>query len=241
VGSGELEMKAFIFDVDGTLTPSRRPIDETFQRWFLEFCYSHHVYLVTGSDYPKTVEQLGSSICQNVVRVYNCNGNDVWEKGNNIYTNNWTLPEDAHEWLSEQLAESKLPLRTGLHFEHRPGMVNFSVVGRNATLGERMFYIKWDNEVDERNKIAAGFNNRFPNLQATVGGDTGLDIAPRGFDKSQILKDFEFDNVRLFFYGDRMDPAGNDYTLSKLILDNRLGECYHICNWNETWNRLKTI
>ena len=28
----------FIFDVDGTLTPSREKIAPEFERWFLDFC-----------------------------------------------------------------------------------------------------------------------------------------------------------------------------------------------------------
>ena len=125
------------------------------------------------------------------------------------------------------------------HFEHRNGMVNFSIVGRNATREQRAEYVKWDEETKERELIALKFNNRFENLHATVGGETGLDIAPRGPDKSQILKDFEFDNIRLLFFGDRMDEKGNDYPLAKLILDNKLGECYNIQNWQNTWTLLK--
>ena len=40
----------FIFDVDGTLTPSRREIDMDFAVFFTEFCAENKVYLVTGSD-----------------------------------------------------------------------------------------------------------------------------------------------------------------------------------------------
>ena len=61
----------FIFDVDGTLTPSRGIIDKEFEKFFLKFCYENYVYLVTGSDYDKTVEQLGKEICEKVERVYN--------------------------------------------------------------------------------------------------------------------------------------------------------------------------
>jgi hydroxymethylpyrimidine pyrophosphatase-like HAD family hydrolase len=55
-------MRAFIFDVDGTLTPSRSEIDKEFAEWFLGYCSRNSVYLVTGSDYPKTVEQVGEDI-----------------------------------------------------------------------------------------------------------------------------------------------------------------------------------
>ena len=226
-------MNKFIFDVDGTLTPSRRGMDADFQGYFIDFCYANDVYLVTGSDYAKTLEQVGSNVCDAVTRIYNCNGNDVWEKGVNVRTNDWTLPEDAHEWLSVQLTESTYSTRTGLHFEHRPGLVNFSIVGRNADKEQRAEYVVHDELSDERNIIAQEFNLSFPNLQATVGGETGIDIAPLGADKSQIIEDFEVED-RLYFFGDRMDPAGNDYSLS---LEVDIAKS--VKKWQETFELLQ--
>ena len=52
-------MSEFIFDVDGTLTPSRGTIDAGFKEFFMDFCNKNNVYLVTGSDRPKTIEQIG--------------------------------------------------------------------------------------------------------------------------------------------------------------------------------------
>ena len=223
----------FIFDVDGTLTPSRQGMNADFQHWFLEFVYDNPVYLVTGSDYPKTVEQLGDSICENVNRVYNCSGNDVWEGGVNIQTNEWALPEAAHEWLSEQLTASAFSLRTGLHFEHRPGMCNFSVVGRNANLEERAKYVAWDAEYNERDVISHNFNILFLELEARPGGETGIDIAPKGADKSQIITDFNEDDT-LWFFGDRMDQGGNDYPLAQVVDHYR-----HVKDWKQTWEYLQ--
>jgi phosphomannomutase len=206
----------FIFDVDGTLTPSRGLIDKKFAVWFNHFCQVNQVYLVTGSDRPKTLEQIGETIYNNCKRVYNCNGNDVWEKDVNIKANDWTLPEDAHNWLSIQLAESDFNLRTGLHFEHRPGMVNFSVVGRNAVAEERAKYVAYEEHNSERNHIARKFNLLFPGITATVGGETGIDISPTSTDKSQIIKDFDRQD-RTYFFGDRMDKDGNDYPLAQVV------------------------
>ena len=73
-------MKKFIFDVDGTLTPSRKKIVHEFWAPFLIFCRKHDGYLVTGSDRQKTLEQLGLDICYTAKRVYNCSGCDVYEK-----------------------------------------------------------------------------------------------------------------------------------------------------------------
>ena len=77
-------MRAYIFDVDGTLTPSRGMIDPNFHDWFLNFATLNAVYLVTGSDYPKTLEQVGEQICTTVKRCYNCSGNSVWEENEEV-------------------------------------------------------------------------------------------------------------------------------------------------------------
>ena len=93
----------FIFDVDGTLTPSRAKIDDEFALFFLDFCKYNYVYLVTGSDKPKTVEQIGNRLYSKAQRVYNCSGADVYEGTKNIHTSDWILPKEAHNWLENVL------------------------------------------------------------------------------------------------------------------------------------------
>jgi phosphomannomutase len=227
----------YIFDVDGTLTPSRGFIDHKFKYWFLDFVYSNNVYLITGSDYPKTEEQLGTVLCNAVERVYNCSGNDVWENGRNVRTDDWKLPVSARTWLEDKLEESSFSLRTGLHIEERPGMINFSVVGRNATHDERKLYVEYDQAHNERDTIADLFKLEFPTLDARPGGETGIDIAPVGKDKSQIVNDFDYNDV-LYFFGDRMDKFGNDYPLKKVIIENDLGFAYQVTGWQDTWEKL---
>lgn len=223
----------FIFDVDGTLTPSRRMINLKFKQYFNEFCRSNPVYLVTGSDKKKTIEQIGEDTYNMCHTVYNCNGNDVWQAKKHIRSNDWTISSYAYEYLSERLSASSFPIRTGLHFEHRPGMVNFSVVGRHANTEQRKDYVKYDTETNERNQIAKIFNDLFPGFEAKVGGETGIDIAPKGADKSQILKDFDLNKDVLYFFGDRMDEGGNDYPLSQVIKNSR-----PVTNWQQTWEYL---
>ena len=91
-------MIKYVFDVDGTLTPSRGKMDKEFQKFFLNFCNDNDVYLVTGSDYAKTVEQVGNDIVMAVKKVYNCSGSDVYEKGQNIRTSDWTMPTALKEY-----------------------------------------------------------------------------------------------------------------------------------------------
>ena len=229
----------FVFDVDGTLTPSRQTIVPSFQNYFCNFVKDHNVSLVTGSDISKTKDQLGTMIVNMVDFCFNCSGSDIWCGVKNIHTSNWQLPEDAHEWLSKKLTESRFVLRTGLHFEHRPGMCNFSVVGRNATLGERKLYVDWDQKVNEREKIASSFKKIFPDIEAKIGGETGIDIFPVGNDKSQILNWIKDDEI--YFFGDAMGKNGNDYPLAKALKKYPKSKSFNVDNWQETYRLLEKI
>jgi hypothetical protein len=173
-------------------------------------------------------------------RVYNCSGSEVWEGHKLIRSDNWKIPLHVKSWLQNTLEESKFSLRTGLHIEERSGMVNFSVVGRNANLEERKLYVEYDRTNNERNYIAELFNLEFKNLIARPGGETGIDISPKGADKSQIIYDFDI-NDTLHFYGDRMDSQGNDYPLKKVIVDENLGFAFEVDGWQDTWKKLKEL
>ena len=232
-------MKKFIFDVDGTLTPSRKKIEHEFWAPFLIFCRHHDVYLVTGSDRQKTLEQLGLDICYTAKRVYNCSGSDVYERDVNVYRDKWELPKKVERFLEDELAYSCFPIRTGVHIERRPGNVNFSILGRGGDLDfkQREEYVKWDTERLEREDILDRLKNAFPDLAITLGGQTGIDIGPKGSDKSQILRDFTKDD-ELHFFGDKMQEGGNDYSLAMAIASNMMGEAYNVEDFTETWRIL---
>ena len=229
----------FLFDVDGTLTPSRKKIDKEFSKFFSNFCKHNQVYLITGSDRDKTLDQLGKTLYNKCKRVYNCSGNSVWEKTKNVYTSEWSCPFVLSTYLELELNASKFPLRTGKHVETRPGCINFSVIGRNATFPERDQYVAWDQKTEERDKLAQSIRRLFPDLSVTVGGETGLDIAPKGHDKSQILQDFETHDT-ITFFGDKTFVGGNDYSIAHAIITNERGTVHQVSDYNETWEILKS-
>lgn len=232
-------MRKFIFDVDGTLTPSRQKIDPVFEAWFKEFVQQEKVFLVTGSDYDKTVQQLGTAICESVVTVYNCCGNDVWFQGKRVNSKPFEAPKELYDLMYGWLQASNFPARMGGHIEERPGMINFSIVGRNATLGERKMYVDYDKANRERESIAFDINSRFDNITATVGGETGIDIHRTGADKSQILDDFNVDD-KLYFFGDMMKSGGNDYFLAQKIKKSH-NKAIEVTGWKDTWQYLKDL
>ena len=231
-------MKKFIFDVDGTLTKSRQQIDLSFEVYMIKFCCKYDVYLVTGSDRAKTVEQVGLDIYYRSKRVYNCSGSDVYEKNINVYKSDWKPSRKLINFLSDELDFSTFPHKTGNHIEHRPGGINFSILGRGEdSMKYRKEYVKWDVNTTERILMSDRIKSEFPDLNIQIGGQTGLDISDS--DKSQILRDFNSED-ELVFFGDMMKEGQNDYPLA-VAVDKRGGTNYSVNGWQDTYRKLKDI
>ena len=232
---------AYAFDVDGTLTPSRLKMDSKFQEFFINFCKYNYVYLVTGSDKDKTIEQVGEEVWNAAAGCLQSCGNHIFVKGEEVYRNNWEPNEDLIELLESFLKISKWRTQTSNHIERRIGLVNFSVVGRDCTQEQRDEYGKWDDGYGERLEFAKIINKSFPELEASVGGQISIDIHPKGANKSQakewILKRFDGNPV-IKFYGDKTLPGGNDYDLAK-VLEGGFHKINQVKDWQETYELLK--
>ena len=231
----------YIFDIDGTLTPSRNKIDKQFQELFKNFISAYRVWLISGSDHTKTIEQIGVDIWKDVERVYQCSGNQLFKKGSLIRSSDWEIPIQTKGCLEKFLKQSKYPHRYGNHIEERPGMVNFSIVGRQCTQEQREEYFKWDNKHKERIEFSKELRERYLGLDAVVGGEISIDIYPRGKDKGQIVDELKDD--KFMFFGDRLEPGGNDYSMKLATIHKKLkgNEFFHVKSWKDTRNILSSI
>jgi len=199
--------RIFIFDIDGTLTPSRLPMTEEFAKFFdewssegifknsfafpeikKELVRKNKYYLVTGSDLDKTKEQLPIAYIDRAEAIFTCCGNQMWKKDKLIYDNKFNPPKDLIEYLEKKVLKSEYPNRCGNHIEDRGSMVNFSVVGRDCTQEQREEYFEWDKAVGERNIMCMEIKGTWSSLDAVVGGQISIDIYPKGNDKSQVMK-----------------------------------------------------
>ena len=203
--------------------------------FMIKFCCTYDVYLVTGSDRAKTIEQVGLDIYNRSKRVYNCSGSDVYEKDNNVYRSDWQPYGKLINFLSDELDYSAFPHKTGNHIEHRPGGINFSILGRgDDSMKHRKEYVKWDINTTERILMSDRIKSEFPDLNIQIGGETGLDISDS--DKSQILTDFNSED-EIHFFGDMMLEGQNDYPLAKALKEMG-GFPHHVKNWEDTRTRL---
>ena len=234
-------MTKYIFDVDGTLTPSRGLIDEDFAFWFMQFVDVNDVYLVTGSDREKTLEQIPLVIYNKCKRVYQCAGSDVWDRDVNIRSGILVMPDDLKQQLNLMVKSSKFYSKNGRHIEQRPGLINFSIVGRGCSLEERAMYKQWDEDKNERKTLAAKLRTMYPGFNFQVAGETGIDITAKGADKSQILKDFDRTDS-IYFFGDTCQYGGNDQEIALAIHDREdNSRVFEVDCWKHTWKILREL
>ena len=213
--------KIFMFDVDGTLTPSRLIMTEKFAKFFDKWSKRNKYYLVTGSDLDKTKEQLPIAYVDRAEAIFTCCGNEMWRDDEQIYHNDFKPPQNLLTYLGEQLRMTDYPVKAGNHIEDRKTMLNFSIVGRDCTLVQRKDYYEYDKLMDERKSIAKYIRDTWTDIDAVIGGQISIDIYPKGNDKSQVLDVIEQERLvkpdEYIFIGDKIENGGNDYPLAKLM------------------------
>ena len=209
----------YIFDVDGTLTPSRKPMTDDFLQFFDTWSSTNTFYLVSGSDLMKMSEQVPHSILKRAAGLFCCGGNDYYRNGEQVYYNEFNPPIELIEFLMDKVLESPHSVRAGNHIENRGSMLNFSIVGRDCTDEQRQDYFEYDLQSREREIIAGLINEQWIDIEAVIGGQISIDIAHKGNDKSQVLKHIQSEqpNQEYCFIGDRTMSGGNDYPLANLM------------------------
>ena len=162
--------------MDGTLTPSRRKMTKDFEEFFSSWAENHTFFLVSGSNLEKIKEQVPQYILNLSEGVFTCGGNQLWLNGELSYNHEFKPENDLLHFLEEKLHESPYVVRAGNHIEDRGSMLNFSVVGRDCSLDQRLHYFEYDCESNERNNIAEEIMIKWDNLDAVIGGQISLSL-----------------------------------------------------------------
>ena len=185
--------------------------------------------------------------------IFTCCGNQFWlpnpsvpiQSADLIYDNKFKVPRKLNKLLGTILSNSIYPHRYGNHIEDRGSMVNFSIVGRDCNQEQREKYYKWDTEKGERKIIANAIKEKFPDLDAVIGGQISIDIYPKGNDKSQVLNVIEQERLvppsEYIFIGDGIENGGNDYPLAELMDNTEICDWYHTKGWEHTKEILENL
>ncbi len=213
-------MNIYVFDMDGTLTPARQPMQKDFSFRFLPWLKTNLAYIAAGSNYEKLTEQLPPDIVSSFSGIFSSMGNVYHQKGQEVYKNEIKLDKEMLKALERFRKSTTYDGKLYSNYmELRPGMLNFSILGRNCPFSEREKYHNWDNIHHEREKIAKYMNDNFKDYDFSLGGKISIDIVPRGFGKEQIAHVIRKNhpNDKIIFIGDRVVEGGNDYTLAQAL------------------------
>lgn len=209
-----------LFDIDGTLTPSRLAIAPEMTAALDEARRHFDLGIVGGSDRPKQLEQLAGAA--HLFRwSFAENGTVAFENGALLRQN--SMAEHLGEaklqavidFCLRYIADLRLPVKRGTFIEYRNGLLNASPIGRNCTQQEREEFAAFDREHRVLGGFADALNRRFgpEGLTVAVGGQISVDIFPLGWNKTYCLQFVDALYRRIFFFGDKTHPGGNDYEL----------------------------
>jgi phosphomannomutase len=113
-------------------------------------------------------------------------------------------------------AKTHTKIKTGTFIDWRESQINFSVIGRNCTLGQREDYVKWDKKSNERRKIIQQLREEFTGwgLSFRLGGQISIDISREGWDKSYAFENMLQSPSDCVFFGDKIVKDGNDLDIA---------------------------
>ena len=227
--------KLVVFDLDGTLTPSKSDMDEEMARLIKNLLEKKMLAVISGGKYEQFKKQLLAKLTRSRFDLFKDPRSNLlknlflfptsgatfyryvagdWQK---IYAEKLTEEEkkrimEAFEKTFKDLNYSHPEKIYGEVVEDRETQVTFSALGQEASVQIKEAWNKKYNIV--RLKMMEILQKHLPDLEVRVGGLTSVDITRKGIDKeygiNQIKKYLGVDFNEMLFVGDALFPGGND-------------------------------
>ncbi len=215
--------KLVVFDLDGTLAPSKSSLDVEMAALINKLLGVVKVAVISGGNWPQFQKQVLAHLAtderlKNLSLLPTC-GTQFYK-----YDNGWQkiYAEDFSSEQKEKLIGSlkKAIAQSGLKtekvwgevIEDRGSQITFSALGQQAPLDEK---VKWDPDFAKRKKIKAILDTLIPGFSVRLGGATSIDLTKPGIDKAygiRKLRDILGIPIEaMIFIGDALFPGGNDY------------------------------
>ncbi len=222
--------KLYVFDLDGTLAPSRFPIEEETASLVCQLLAKTKVAVMSGASMGQLHDRLimhlpcGDHERQNLY-LLPTSGAALYHYANvdpeKIYEETLSSEEkeSAIQAIKESLIAAKFeqPLQIyGEQIEDRGTQITFSALGQEAPLFEKE---KWDPDRRKRIPIQEELRERLPNFEVHIGGTTTIDITKAGIDKAyglqKILDQLGYTVWDAEYIGDALFEGGNDAAVLK--------------------------
>jgi HAD superfamily hydrolase (TIGR01484 family) len=231
-----------VFDLDGTLAPSKSVMDREMTSLFERLLAAKKVAVIGGGKYALFKMQLLAALRNSPkdllknLFLFPTTSNAFYRYDHgwkNVYTlelpkRQRTKIKRAFRDVFKEVGYQHPKKVYGPVIEDRGTQVTFSALGQEvvAALGKKG--IKMKEEWKEKNtplkmKMAKLLAKRLPDLEVHAAGFTSIDVTRKGIDKAygvrQIEKKLHVPIKKMVFIGDALFPGGNDYAARKSGID----------------------
>lgn len=225
--------RLIIFDLDGTLTESKSPLDREMSQLLTKLLRKKEVAVISGCAYKQFETQFLKNLncpTELLKKLYlfpTCSTSfykhtDRWE---NIYKEELSIEEKSRiiYAFSKSLKEASFELIDqpyGNIMEDRGSQITFSALGQQAPIEIKK---RWDPHFKKRMELKGILERHIPEYEIRIGGTTSIDITRKGIDKaygiSQIEKHLGFKKEEMIYIGDALFEGGNDYPVKQTGID----------------------
>jgi len=226
----------FVFDLDGTLAPSKSVADKEMIGLLLRLLEKKHVAVIGGGKYELFKEQLVRRLPRRDARLsklflFPTSSTAFYRFRNRkwvcVYSHGLSVAERKKIKVAFAVAFKKInyehPARTyGAVIEDRGTQITFSALGQEIIrkLGvKRGLALKeeWNRNHDIRPQLMKVLKRLLPKFEVRQGGLSSVDVTRNGIDKAygirQIEKILKIPRKEMLFVGDAIFPGGNDYAV----------------------------
>jgi HAD superfamily hydrolase (TIGR01484 family) len=210
-------MPVLAFDMDGTLTPPKQPIDSEMAKAISYLSDRYTVWIVTGASRDACDAQLGDLV-QQIDRIYCCSATEAWEQRRLIYSEKIWIPDGFFEFVKQ---------------------LEFQGVTHHAYNGMHTLHFPEQYAPDTaRSHVVSRICSQFPTLQAHMAGRRSVDILQRDAGKHTVIDDV---TSPIWYWGDECDPGGNDYSIAERLQIGAGNRVFRVSNWQDTLHQLKEM
>ncbi len=233
--------KLIVFDLDGTLIPTKSPMEPDMVALMAELLAQKKVAIIGGGKYGVFKTLFLQRLHYPMELYHNLflfpttstafyRYNKGWKK---IYEHQLTKEQRTRiiatfHRVFKEIGYKQPKKIYGTLIEDRGTQVTYSVFGQDIVkaLGMRGVKMKLDwkkKHTPTKIKIAKLVAKYLPDLEVRAAGYTSIDVTKKGIDKAyglhQIEKYLKVKVKDMLFVGDAIEPGGNDYAVVKTGVD----------------------
>ena len=218
VFTGKEKIKVVAFDLDGTLTQHRSPLEEENRRLLEALSKKYKLLMVGAGTCKRIFEQMGNfpiDIIGNYGLQYaeydKASGDIVIKEEKTFPCDKESVSKRAELFRNETgyLTYAGAPVEF-----HASGNVTFPFLGTAADINDKLAF---DPTREKRRALYGRFCELFPEFTVFVGGSSSYDMVPAPNDKAYAIdtycRRFGLSHENVLYVGDDYEPGGNDYAV----------------------------